>query len=72
MFYRRGASPSGTRFLVARLWIFAIGAVLAVVGMVLGNDWIVWLAAAVLVSGVVLRLVASRVSADRDESDPAP
>lgn len=72
MFYRRGPNASGTRFLVARLWIFAIGAVLAVVGMVLGNDWIVWVAAAVLVSGVILRLVASRAPDDTDPSDLEP
>lgn len=64
MFFRRGVSEDD-RFLRAKLWIFSAGAILALVGMGLQNDWLIGGAGLVLAAGIVLRLVG-RGGADAD------
>lgn len=54
MFFRRDRSDDD--WLQIKMGIFAVGAVLALLGMGLGNDWLVGAAALVLLSGVALRL----------------
>lgn len=55
MFFRRDRSDD--EWLQVKIGIFAVGAVLALLGMGLGNDWLVAAAAVVLASGVVLRFL---------------
>lgn len=55
MFFRRGVSDD--QWLQAKLWIFSVGAILALLGMSLRNDWIIGLAGLVLAAGVLLRFV---------------
>jgi hypothetical protein len=43
--------------LVPKLWIFGIGALLALLGMALENDWLIGGAGVVLAVGIVLRFV---------------
>ena len=60
---RRGPDPH-TNIKIA---IFSIGAVLALSGMFLKNDWFIYAAIGVLAIGVILRLVTAR--AERDQHD---
>lgn len=55
MFFRRttGDDPR----LGAKIALFTVGAVLAVVGMLLENDWVIAVAAAILLAGIALRFV---------------
>ena len=53
MFFRRGVSDDG--WLQLKLWLFSIGALLALVGMFLENDWVVGAAGVVLLAGFLLR-----------------
>lgn len=39
------------------MWIFGVGAVLALLGMGLHNDWLIGAAAVVLASGILLGLL---------------
>lgn len=55
MFFRRGISNDG--WLQVKLWIFSIGAILALLGMGFRNDWIMGAAGLVLLAGVLLRFV---------------
>lgn len=59
MFFRRDGTGED-RWLGAKIALFSVGAALAVVGMALRIDWLVWVAVAVLASGVLLRLLAAR------------
>ncbi|MFO7894967.1 MAG: hypothetical protein R6U63_14740 [Longimicrobiales bacterium] len=62
MFFRRGVGGDD-RWLQAKLWIFSIGALLALVGMFLENDWLIGGAGLVLAAGLVLRFL------DRGDAD---
>lgn len=55
MFFRRttGDDPR----LPVKIALFTVGAVLAVVGMLLENDWVIAAAAAILLAGIALRFV---------------
>lgn len=66
MFFRRGLGDD--RWLQAKLWIFTIGALLALLGMGLQNNWLMGLAGLVLAGGVLLRFLGrrQRESEDRD------
>ena len=66
MFFRRGVSEDD-RFLEAKLWIFSAGAILALVGMGLQNDWLIGAAGLLLAAGIALRLW-SRRRADPDSA----
>ncbi|HEX6937855.1 MAG TPA: hypothetical protein VF158_00475 [Longimicrobiales bacterium] len=52
----RGTDP----YLRLKVVIFVIGAVVGLVGIALGNDWLVGAGIAVLVAGVALRALAHR------------
>lgn len=75
---QRGPDPH-TNIKIA---IFSIGAVLALIGMFLKNNWFIYAAIGVLAVGVILRLVALRAernehgdfdeSADDDHDASAP
>lgn len=55
MFFRRDRSDD--EWLQVKIGIFSVGAVLALLGMGLGHDWLIVAAAVVLASGVVLRFL---------------
>ena len=59
MFFRRGVSDDG--WLQVKLWLFSIGALLALVGMFLENDWVIGGAGLVLLAGFALRFLPRRV-----------
>ena len=54
MFFRRGVGEDD-RWLETKLWLFSIGALLALVGMFLENEWVIGAAAIVLLAGFLLR-----------------
>jgi hypothetical protein len=68
VFFRRGVSEDD-RFLQAKLWIFSTGAILALVGMGLQNDWLIGVAGLILAAGIVLRLVGRRKEDTAAEGD---
>lgn len=55
MFFRRGVEAD--RWLQAKMWLFSIGALLALVGMFLENSWVIGVAGLVLVAGFLLRFL---------------
>ena len=73
MFFRRGVSDDDP-WLDVKLWLFSIGALLALLGMLLENDVLIGAAGVVLAMGVVLRFVrrptagGEGVDDDREES----
>lgn len=68
MFFRRGVSDSDERWLAARMRIFGVGAVLALLGIGLQNDWLVGAAGLVLAGGILLRFLPG----DGDGDEPPP
>lgn len=56
MFFRRGVADDDP-WLQVKLWLFSIGALLALMGMLLQNQWLIGAAALVLAVGIVLRFV---------------
>lgn len=56
MFFRRGVADDDP-WLQAKLWLFSIGALLALLGMFLENDWLIGAAGVVLLAGLLLRFV---------------
>jgi hypothetical protein len=70
MFFRRGVSDTDDRWLQVRLWLFGVGAVLALLGMGLQNDWLIGAAGLVLAGGILLRFTPRPGSEDdADRSD---
>lgn len=67
MFFRRGVADDDP-WLTAKLWLFGIGALLALVGMLFENDWLIGAAAVVLLAGALLRFVPRRTG-DGEEAD---
>jgi hypothetical protein len=63
VFFRRGVSDDDP-WLQAKLWIFTIGALLALLGMILQSDWLVGAAGVVLGAGVLLRFIGRRESGE--------
>ena len=57
MFFRRGLGDAPDPWLTAKLWLFGVGALLALLGMTLANDWLIGAAAVALLAGLVLRFV---------------
>lgn len=55
MFFRR--TGRADRWTSARVALFTVGALLALAGMLLENDWVIAAAALVLVAGIALRFV---------------
>jgi hypothetical protein len=68
MFVSRGRGPASPH-LEWRIRIFGVGAILAVAGMIAEMRWMVWIALAVLLVGVLLRLLPRGGSNDDDEKD---
>ena len=54
MFFRRGVSGEDA-WLQAKIWLFSIGAMVALLGMGLENDWLIGAAGIILLIGFVLR-----------------
>lgn len=67
MFFRRGIRAD--QWLSAKIALFTAGALLAVVGMVLRNDWVIGSAGLVLAAGIALRFLPRHEGGD--DSDPA-
>lgn len=67
MFFRRGDRYDDR--LPAKIAIFTVGALLALVGMILQNDWVVGAAAVVLAAGILIRF-ASRADTSDDDQEP--
>ncbi|MBW3551854.1 MAG: hypothetical protein KY466_00015 [Gemmatimonadetes bacterium] len=63
MFFRRGDAEDDDR-LPAKIAIFTVGALLALVGMILQNDWVVGVAALVLAGGIFIRFAPRRDPSD--------
>lgn len=59
MFFRRGVADDDP-WLGPKLWIFGIGALLALLGMALENDWLIGAAGVVLAAGIGLRFLRRR------------
>lgn len=74
MFFRRGVSDDDP-WLQVKLWLFTIGAMLALLGMGLQNDWLIGAAGIVLAGGLVLRFVGRNGEGEgghgRDGEGPA-
>ena len=62
MFFRRGMSAG--RWLQAKMWLFSVGALLALIGMSLKNDWVIGAAGVVLLAGFMLRFLPDRDAED--------
>ncbi len=60
--------PRSRRFLVWKTRIFAVGAVVALVGMYLNNLYVTGTALALLLGGVALRFVPEPRTQSEDES----
>ena len=67
MFFRRGDTYDDR--LPAKIASFTVGALLAIVGMILQNDWVVGAAAVVLAAGILIRFAPRPDDAD-DEREP--
>lgn len=67
MFFRRGVADDDP-WLRPKLWLFSIGAILALLGMGLENDLLIGAAALLLVAGLGLRFLKPRRT-ERDELD---
>ena len=62
MFFRRGVSADG--WLQVKLWLFGLGALLALIGMALENDWVIGAAGLVLLAGLAVRFLPDRDGED--------
>lgn len=69
MFFRRGGAEEDDR-LAEKIAIFTVGALLALLGMAIGNDWVVGAAALVLVAGIVIRFAPGRAPSDDERGRP--
>jgi hypothetical protein len=56
LFFRRG-SRTDDPWLTEKLWLFTLGAVGALLGMLLDNGWVMALGGVALAGGLILRLV---------------
>ena len=71
MFFRRGVAEDD-RWLELKMWLFSIGALLALLGMLLENDWVMGAAGVVLLAGFLLRFAGGSDAEERGDSDDAP
>jgi len=65
VFIRRGGSADDP-WLNEKLWVFTIGAIVAMLGMLLDNLWVMGGAALILAGGVALRFVPRGDEGQRD------
>lgn len=70
MFFRRGVSDDG--WLQVKVWLFTLGALVALVGMGLRNDWLIGAAGLLLAGGVLLRFVDRDADAHDDPGGRRP
>lgn len=71
MFFRRGVADDDP-WLDVKMWIFGVGAILALLGMGLQSDWLIGAAGIVLAAGVVLRFVRRPDGEPPDRPDARP
>ncbi len=57
MFFRRRASDKDDPWLTEKLWLFTLGGVAALVGMLMDNTMVMILGALLLVGGIILRFL---------------
>ncbi len=65
-------NPRSRRFLVWKTRIFAVAAVIALVGMYLNNPYVTGAALVLLLVGVALRFVPERVEPSADDHPEGP
>jgi hypothetical protein len=65
VFFRRGV-PGDDPWTTEKIWIFTVGALLAMVGMLLDDRWIMGAAALLLLGGVLLRFVPRGTAGGED------
>jgi hypothetical protein len=70
MFFRRGVSGDDDPWVTEKIWVFTVGALVAMVGMLLDNNWLMGAAALLLLAGVVLRFVPRGRDGDGEGSGP--
>lgn len=69
MFFRRGVADDDP-WLRPKMWLFSIGALLALVGMGLGVDWLIGAAAVLLLAGMALRFVKRPDGSEAEAGEP--
>ena len=70
MFFRRGVADDDP-WLRPKLWLFSIGAILALLGMGLESDWLIGAAAVALLAGLALRfLKPGGAGEEKEGTDP--
>ncbi|HUG39005.1 MAG TPA: hypothetical protein VMM12_00885 [Longimicrobiales bacterium] len=67
MFFRRDARDDA--WLPAKVALFTVGALLAVAGMALGNDWVIGGAALVLAAGIGVRFLPREEAPEEEEEE---
>lgn len=70
MFFRRGIRDDA--WLPAKIALFSVGALIAVVGMLLQSDWVIGIAGLVLAAGILIRFVPRPDGDERDEPGDEP
>lgn len=71
MFFRRGLGDTHDRWLTAKLWLFTLGALLALLGMGLESGWLMGAAGLALGAGLLLRFLPSARTGPRDREEPS-
>ncbi len=66
MFFRRTTRDDPR--LPAKIALFTVGALVAIIGMILENDWVIAAAAVILLAGIALRFVGRP---DNEEDGPS-
>ncbi len=70
VFLDRNRDGGDDPWLLAKVRLFAVGAALALGGILLDQAWLVWAAIGALVGGVLLRFVPARGTGDDVATDP--
>jgi hypothetical protein len=68
VFFRRGVSSKDDPWVAEKIWVFTVGALVAMVGMLLENPWLMGAAALLLLGGILLRFIPR--GGDSDEGGP--
>lgn len=69
MFFRRGLGAPDP-WLKPKLWLFTLGALLALLGMALESEPLIGVAGAALAAGLLIRFLPA--PQDREEDEPSP
>lgn len=70
MFFRRGVSGRDDPWVTEKIWIFTIGALVAMVGMLVENPWLMGAAGLLLLGGILLRFIPRRPGEGEDGGGP--